>query len=58
VGGLQVGYGEAITFVAALIYALHIVAMGVWSTASDAIGMAIIQAIMVAFITTLAALLA
>lgn len=56
VGGLQVGYGEAITFVAALIYALHIVALGVWSTASDAIGMAIIQAIMVAFITTLAAL--
>jgi drug/metabolite transporter (DMT)-like permease len=56
VGGLQVGYGEAVTFVAALIYALHIVALGAWSTAADAIGVAIIQAIIIAFITTLAAL--
>lgn len=56
VGGHQLGYGEALTFVAALIYALHIVGLGAWSTASDAIGMAIIQAIVIAVITTIAAL--
>lgn len=56
VGGHQIGYGEALTFVAALIYALHIVGLGAWSTASDAIGMAIIQAIVIAVITTIAAL--
>ena len=30
--GFSVGYGEALTFVAALIYALHIVGLGAWST--------------------------
>ena len=32
------GYGEALTLVAALLYALHIVGLGAWSTASDALG--------------------
>ncbi|HNA98457.1 MAG TPA: DMT family transporter [Marmoricola sp.] len=55
VGGVQLGYGEALTFVAALIYALHIIGLGAWSTAADAVGMAIIQAIIIAAITTIAA---
>ena len=41
--GLSVGYGEALTFVAALLYALHIVGLGAWSDARQAIGMAIVQ---------------
>ena len=31
--GLSVGYGEALTLVAAMLYALHIVGLGAWSTA-------------------------
>jgi drug/metabolite transporter (DMT)-like permease len=41
--GFAVGYGEAITFVAAVIYALHIVGLGAWSTPADAMGMTILQ---------------
>jgi drug/metabolite transporter (DMT)-like permease len=41
--GFSIGYGEAITFVAALLYALHIVGLGAWSTAREAMGMTIIQ---------------
>jgi drug/metabolite transporter (DMT)-like permease len=53
--GLSVGYGQAITFVAALLYALHIVGLGAWSDAGEAIGMAIVQLVMitlVAFVAT------
>ena len=41
--GLSVGYGEALTFVSALLYALHIVGLGAWSNAREAMGMTIIQ---------------
>jgi len=41
--GVSVGYGEVLTFVAALLYAGHIVGLGAWSTAEDAMGMAIVQ---------------
>jgi drug/metabolite transporter (DMT)-like permease len=41
--GFSIGYGEALTLVAALLYALHIVGLGSWSTASDAIGLTIVQ---------------
>ncbi len=41
--GLSVGYGEALTFVAAVLYALHIVGLGAWSTPRDAMGMTIVQ---------------
>ena len=46
--GLAVGYGEALTFVAAVLYALHIVGLGAWSTPSDALGMTILQVIVIA----------
>src|SRR3954470_2095085 len=42
-GGFSVGYGEALIFVAAMIYALHIVGLGAWSTVDEAIGMTIVQ---------------
>ena len=41
--GLSVGYGEALTFVAAMLYALHIVGLGAWSNPAEALGMSIIQ---------------
>lgn len=52
--GLSIGYGEAITFVAAMLYALHIVGLGAWSTAADALGMSILQVVMVAVICLVA----
>lgn len=55
-GGLSVGYGEVLTLVAAMLYALHIVGLGAWSTARDAIGMSIVQCIVIAVLCTLAAL--
>jgi drug/metabolite transporter (DMT)-like permease len=41
--GLSIGYGEALTFVAAVLYALHIVGLGAWSTPGDAVGLTIVQ---------------
>jgi len=52
--GLAVGYGEAITLVAAMIYALHIVGLGAWSKPADAIGMSILQIIVIAVICLVA----
>jgi drug/metabolite transporter (DMT)-like permease len=53
-GGLSVGYGEALIFVAAMIYALHIVGLGAWSEPQQALGMATIQLIVIALICTVA----
>ncbi|MBM7515352.1 DMT family transporter [Nocardioides nitrophenolicus] len=54
--GLSIGYGEALTLVAALLYAAHIVALGVWSRAGDALGMSILQLLVIAVICLVAAL--
>ncbi|HEX3930671.1 MAG TPA: DMT family transporter [Nocardioides sp.] len=48
--GLSVGYGEALIFVAAMLYALHIVGLGAWSEPGQALGMAIVQLIVIAVI--------
>ena len=48
--GLGLGYGEALTLVAALIYALHIVGLGAWSESRDALGMSILQCLVIAAI--------
>jgi drug/metabolite transporter (DMT)-like permease len=48
--GLSIGYGEALIFVAAMIYALHIVGLGAWSDHQQALGMAIVQLIVIAVI--------
>jgi drug/metabolite transporter (DMT)-like permease len=53
--GLGLGYGEALTLVSAMIYALHIVGLGAWSNAADALGMSIVQCIVIAVICTGAA---
>jgi drug/metabolite transporter (DMT)-like permease len=53
--GFAVGYGEAITLVAAMIYALHIVGLGAWSKPAEAIGMSILQIIVIAAICLIAA---
>lgn len=53
--GLGLGYGEALTLVSAMIYALHIVGLGAWSNARDALGMSIVQCIVIAVICTGAA---
>jgi drug/metabolite transporter (DMT)-like permease len=52
--GFSIGYGEALTFVAAILYALHIVALGAWSTASDALGMSVVQLLVIAVICLVA----
>ena len=41
--GFSVGYGEAVTLVAAVLYALHIVGLGAWAGARQAMGMTIVQ---------------
>lgn len=54
--GFSIGYGEAITLVAALLYAAHIVGLGAWSTPADALGMSILQVLVIAVICMAAAL--
>ena len=41
--GFSMGYGESLTLVAAGLYALHIVGLGAWSRPDQALGMSIIQ---------------
>jgi len=53
-GGL--GYGEGLTLVAALVYALHIVGLGAWSRPADTIGMSVLQCLVITAICLLAAL--
>lgn len=52
--GFSVGYGEAITLVASLIYALHIVGLGAWSTPGEALGMSVVQVLVIAVVCLLA----
>ncbi len=52
--GFSTGYGELITLASAVLYALHIVGLGAWSTAQDAVGMTILQVMVIAFVCTLA----
>jgi drug/metabolite transporter (DMT)-like permease len=50
--GFSIGYGEALIFVAAMLYALHIVGLGAWSDPQQAIGMAIVQLLVITVICT------
>ncbi len=52
--GFAIGYGEALTFVAAMIYALHIVGLGAWSKPDEALGMSILQLCVIAVICLVA----
>jgi drug/metabolite transporter (DMT)-like permease len=48
--GFSVGYGEAITFVSAMLYALHIVGLGAWSDARQVMGMTIVQLMVITLV--------
>ncbi len=45
--GFAIGYGEALTLVAAMLYALHIVGLGAWSRPGEALGMSIVQVLVI-----------
>src|SRR3954453_12266078 len=53
--GFSVGYGQAITLVPAMLYALHIVGLGAWSAPRDALGMSILQIVVIAAVCLVAA---
>jgi drug/metabolite transporter (DMT)-like permease len=53
--GLSVGFGELITLLSALLYALHIVGLGYWSSGRDAVGLAVVQVSSCAVICVLGA---
>ena len=55
-GTLAFGPGEWLTLAGAAGYALHILGLGRWSTASTAVGLSVVQVITVAVVTTLAGL--
>lgn len=46
--GLSVGYGEALVLVSTVLYAGHIVGLGLWSKPDQAIGMSIVQLLVIA----------
>jgi drug/metabolite transporter (DMT)-like permease len=52
--GVSIGYGELITLASAVLYALHIVGLSAWSTAQDAVGMTILQVMVIAVLCGLA----
>jgi drug/metabolite transporter (DMT)-like permease len=54
--GFSIGYGEAITLVAAILYAVHIVGLGAWSRPADALGMSVLQVLMIGGVCLVAAL--
>lgn len=53
--GFAVGGGELLVLGSALLYALHIVALGAWSGARDALGLATVQMIAIAVLCAAAA---
>jgi len=53
---MSIGFGETITLVSAAIYAVHIVGLGAWSTAREAVGLAVVQMIMTALVCLACAL--
>jgi drug/metabolite transporter (DMT)-like permease len=50
--GFSVGYGVALTFAAAVLYAAHIVGLGAWSTTQRAYGLAVLQMAVIALVCT------
>ncbi len=54
-GGLGVGVGEGLTLACAAVYALHIIGLGRFSTASSATGMAAVQVMVIAVVCSVAA---
>ena len=53
--GMSVGFGEAVTLAAAVLYALHIIGLGRYSTAASATGLATVQAFVITGVTLVGA---
>jgi drug/metabolite transporter (DMT)-like permease len=53
--GLHLGLGEAVTLIAAVVYALHIIGLGAWSSAREALGLAAVQIVVTGLVALLAA---
>jgi drug/metabolite transporter (DMT)-like permease len=53
--GVSLGLGEWLTLGSALIYALHILALGAWSRAREALGLSVVQVVVVAAVCVIAA---
>ncbi len=53
--GLSAGTGEAVTLLAALVYALHIVGLGRWSHPRAALGLSTVQVLVIAVVCSVAA---
>jgi drug/metabolite transporter (DMT)-like permease len=54
--GLSVGGGEALTFASAVVYALHILVLGRWSDPDRALGLALVQLVVITLLCAAAAL--
>lgn len=54
--GFSVGYGEALVLVSAFLYAGHILGLGAWSRPDQALGMSIVQVMVIAAIAWVATL--
>lgn len=52
--GVSLGFGEWLTLVSALLFALHIVGLGAWARAREALGVAVVQVVAVGVVCTLA----
>jgi drug/metabolite transporter (DMT)-like permease len=53
--GLAIGTGEALTLASAVLYAAHIIGLGVWSTARTAIGLTVVQLLTITVVCAAAA---
>jgi drug/metabolite transporter (DMT)-like permease len=53
--GLGMGFGETVTFASAVVYALHIIGLGRWSSPSTAAGLSALQMIVIAVVCVVAA---
>ncbi len=52
--GLSLGYGEWLTLISALLFALHIVGLSAWATPREALGIAVVQMVGIAAISVIA----
>ena len=53
--GSGLGYGAGLTLLSAVVYALHIVGLGAWSNPSEALGLSIVQCVVIAVVCSVAA---
>lgn len=52
--GLSLGYGEWLTLASAVLFALHIVGLGAWARAREALGVAVVQMVAIAVVCSIA----